>query len=322
MKNRAMRNKIMVNLSDTDFAAIVASMNSFSSICRAIGLRVQGSNYTTLKRRIARQNLSTSHFIDGRRGGFGRGIPLEEKLVENSTYHETNALKKTLFSVGVLKNECAKCGNVGIWVGEPLVLQLDHENGVRNDNRIENLRIMCPNCHSQTMTHSGKRFKKHFECPQCGGPYSGGGSMCMECRKPLNAKHLNRRNINWPNNAALSGLVWKFTLEALAVELNCSTTGLRKRCANHNIKYPPQGYWQRIAAGKSHDEALQPPPPRGDATRKFTEIEQRCLRELLANGYKCRELARMVGVSHSTISRFKSGASYKSATAQSPDAPI
>ena len=64
-----------------------------------------------------------------------------------------------LISEGRLEYKCEKCG-ISEWLGEPLSLHLDHKNGVNNDHRIENLRFLCPNCHSQTDTYAGKNKSK------------------------------------------------------------------------------------------------------------------------------------------------------------------
>jgi 5-methylcytosine-specific restriction endonuclease McrA len=60
----------------------------------------------------------------------------------------------------VIKYQCAECGMFDKWNGKKIILQLDHINGVNNDNRVENLRFLCPNCHSQTKTYSGKNRNK------------------------------------------------------------------------------------------------------------------------------------------------------------------
>lgn len=78
--------------------------------------------------------------------------PFSEILVENSTYTGTGHLKKRLLDAGLLINRCVLCGLEGEWNGRSIVLQLDHINGKSTDNRIENLRMLCPNCHSQTDT--------------------------------------------------------------------------------------------------------------------------------------------------------------------------
>ena len=84
-------------------------------------------------------------------------MPLEDILVKDSPYLNTDRLKKKLISVGLLVRVCADCGNTGTWQGKPLVLQLEHRNGDSRDNRIENLELLCPNCHSQTATFSRRK---------------------------------------------------------------------------------------------------------------------------------------------------------------------
>ena len=85
-------------------------------------------------------------------------IPFDEIFIENSPYVNNRIeLKKRLYEAGIFEEICIECGNGPVWNGKPLVLQLDHINGVNNDHRIENLRIMCPNCHTQTETYAGKR---------------------------------------------------------------------------------------------------------------------------------------------------------------------
>jgi 5-methylcytosine-specific restriction endonuclease McrA len=68
-------------------------------------------------------------------------------------------LKSRLLKEKLIEYKCVKCGNTGEWQGEPLSLQLDHINGNNKDHRLENLRLLCPNCHSQTKTYSGKNSK-------------------------------------------------------------------------------------------------------------------------------------------------------------------
>ncbi len=102
-------------------------------------------------------------------------------LVENSkiTRHD---LKKRLLRDGLLENKCYKCGLGTIWNGEKLSLQLEHINGISNDNRIENLEILCPNCHTQTKTYGSKRFKIINKCKECGRDIYKYSERCVKCK--------------------------------------------------------------------------------------------------------------------------------------------
>ena len=129
-----------------------------------LGLRPAGGNYFILKRRIADYQISTDH-LKGH--GWSRGMRIERKpkhslaevLVKNSPY-PSYKLKRRLFAAGLKSPWCEECG----WAQEAedgrVPLELDHINGERQDNRLENLRILCPNCHSLKVTHRGLNIRK------------------------------------------------------------------------------------------------------------------------------------------------------------------
>ena len=146
------------NLSDEEFKEMIARNHSWCACAREIGLSPNGSNSRIqLKKRVDELGLSTSHFDqtqDARNAA--PKYTLEEIMVENSTYQNITKLKERIIRAGVIPYECAICGNKGEWNGKKLVLQIDHINGKHFDHRKENLRFLCPNCHSQTETFSGK----------------------------------------------------------------------------------------------------------------------------------------------------------------------
>ena len=138
-------------VSDEQFREIVASNNTYSDCLRALGLGTKGGSSTDiLKRRIAELNCYTEHF--SRKGPcYQAKHALVDVLVENSTYANITSLKRRLIREEILEYKCAICG-INQWLGREISLQLDHITGINNDHRVENLRFLCPTCHSQTNT--------------------------------------------------------------------------------------------------------------------------------------------------------------------------
>lgn len=143
-------------VTDEEFCNIVAEANSYSDCLRSLGLSTSGGSSTdVLKRRIRELSCDISHFGNKTNARY----PLEDILVEHSSYANISRLKIRLIREGYLDYKCACCG-IDSWLGKPFSLHLDHINGINDDHRIENLRFLCPNCHSQTDTYSGKNKSK------------------------------------------------------------------------------------------------------------------------------------------------------------------
>lgn len=153
---------------DEQLIEAVKVETSYSGVLRTIGLKMCGGSHAQVKMRVKQLNLDTRHFTGQ---GWCKGerhkdfvkkitIPLEEILVRESTYTNTHSLKKRLLKCGKLENKCYDCGLLPEWNGKPLSLQLDHKDGDRCNNLLKNLRLLCPNCHSQTTTFAGKAKKK------------------------------------------------------------------------------------------------------------------------------------------------------------------
>lgn len=149
--------------SDIEFSNIVASSLSYREVLMKCGISGHGGSHTKAKQRIQELGLSTTHFK--RLGQRNLGcwstqniIPLEEILVENSQYQNRARLKIRLLRDGLLIYRCYICG-ITEWNGQELPLILDHINGVNDDNRICNLRLVCSNCDSQLPTYKSKNRK-------------------------------------------------------------------------------------------------------------------------------------------------------------------
>lgn len=143
------------------FRAAVSANRSIAGVLRVFGLDVTGANYAAVKRRVRLMALDTSHWTgQAHRRGSTTPVapprPLHRVLVEHSTYTTTSALKSRLLRAGLLVETCAVCGLGPRWNSLPLTFVLDHINGVFDDHRIENLRLLCPNCNSQQPTFAGR----------------------------------------------------------------------------------------------------------------------------------------------------------------------
>jgi hypothetical protein len=137
---------------------------SFAELMRHLGLKPSGGSHRLISNKIRAYQIDISHFtgpahLKGRAHNWTKRIPFDKILVQNSSYTNTGRLKIRLIREGLLANKCHACNCDPVWLNKPLSLQLDHVNGISNDNRLANLRLLCPNCHSQTDTFSSKKLR-------------------------------------------------------------------------------------------------------------------------------------------------------------------
>jgi hypothetical protein len=150
--------------SEKDLIIAVRDSKSIRQVIYKLGLIPAGGNYDQIKKYISKYKLNTKHFTGKawNKGMTGIGIkpkPLKEILVKKSTY-QSYKLKQRLFNDKIKTPKCEKCGWSKRSKDGRLPLELDHINGDKYDNRITNLRILCPNCHSLEPTHRGRKIKK------------------------------------------------------------------------------------------------------------------------------------------------------------------
>lgn len=217
------------------FQQLLNTSNSFVDILIKIGLDPYNGNHKTLNHRIKEEGFDISILEKNRRKSREKHMKsllekktykLEDILVENSKYG-SHHLKNKLISQNILKNECSICKNNGEWFGKKLSLQLDHINGINNDNRLENLRLLCPNCHSQTETFSGKRHKKYNFCKDCGKKVQKQSTRCFKCSSKNNG--VNQRKFE-VSKEELKNLITKYPMTKVGKILGVSDNAVRKRC--------------------------------------------------------------------------------------------
>ena len=141
-------------------AEAVSASTNMCEVLRRLGLEVVGGHHTHISRRIKAYGIDTSHFqVPSRRGETRRPRTPEALLVEQTATHArripSDRLKWALAALGV-PERCARCDTEPVWRGRPLPLEVDHVDGNWRDNRVENLRFLCPNCHSTTDSYRGR----------------------------------------------------------------------------------------------------------------------------------------------------------------------
>lgn len=152
-------------------AAIAASM-SWAESLRRLGLCPTGGAWRVLKKYAKLWEISTDHFdpAAARQHNLKRPpAPLEEMLVEGSRFARKD-VKRRLLAEGLKEPVCEMCGQDEVWRGKPMAMILDHINGVRDDHRLENLRMVCPNCAATLDTHCGRRnrvTRAKRSCARC-----------------------------------------------------------------------------------------------------------------------------------------------------------
>ena len=138
--------------------AVKASL-SIAGVCRFLGIKPSGGNYRIVHTAIQKYSLSTQHFTGQ---GWNTKLKFKEKaiteILKKDSSYQSYKLKKRLIREGLKGEICESC-KLQMWQGSIIPLELHHINGDNTDNRIENLMLLCPNCHALTEYYRGKNKK-------------------------------------------------------------------------------------------------------------------------------------------------------------------
>jgi hypothetical protein len=150
--------KVYSAYSEEELREVIACCKNYKDILQTLQLNMFYHKY--LKKFVEENNIDISHFKQGL-ACFERKIKIQDKLVKGDKHVGSADIKAYLVKNNLVENKCSVCNLPPVWNNKPLTLQLDHINGDHFDNRVENLRLICPNCHTQTETFTGRNNAKY-----------------------------------------------------------------------------------------------------------------------------------------------------------------
>ena len=247
---------------DIELAEFVAASTSMADLLRNMGLRPTGGSTTHYKNRINKAGIDFSHFI-GQSWARGLNLPKREidsiliVVPEGSPRTQRTLLLRAMKEVGVVyacsTPECPI--KDGTWLGKPITLYIDHVDGNWLDNRIENLRFLCFNCHIQTSTFGNKKRRPVGKLEKSEGlepssrdhnPVAGStpvGPTCVDCGKTISkistrckscsGKFKEPTKINWPPQEELLDMLEKSNYTQVGKQLGVSDNAIRKHLKVH-----------------------------------------------------------------------------------------
>lgn len=225
----------------------VSLSKTFSEVCDKLGCKRTGGSYYHIHKKIKEYQIDTSHF-------------LTRTEISKLNYQNTLAIKKrtpaSVFVDGYDKrvpgfllrrcliesgiNYCCNICNINNWNNKYILLHVDHIDGDWSNCKINNLRFLCPNCHSQTSTFG---MTKQNKC-KCGVKIKSARKYCNSCLKTVQQSD---KLLNNPTVEEIKNGIWNYTVKGYAIRIGVSECAVRKWCKKYNIQKPPRGYYRKLS---------------------------------------------------------------------------
>jgi len=245
----------------------IGSSYSWAESLRKLGLCSTGGGWRVLKKYAEIWGISTNHFdlTRAREGHMQfQKRPIEELLVEDSNASRQN-LKRRLYQERLKERRCETCGQDEMWRGQRMALILDHINGVRDDNRLENLRIVCPNCAATLSTHCGRKnriIREEARCRRCERSFVPNSSTQRYCSRQCGTRWDRSKLRGTPKPSIRRAL--RPPYEQLLAELNATSycaVGRKYGVSDNAVRKWVRFYErEREAAAVASPEAASTPP--------------------------------------------------------------
>lgn len=221
------------NYTDDELNKLLNKSESLRDFIKMVDYDSSGGQvYIFIRSKLKERNIKIPIFKN-KQHKFRKKKTNEEIFVKDSKFSR-NHLKRRIIKENLIEYKCSECGLEDEWNGKKLSLQLEHKNGINNDNRLENLTFLCPNCHSQTETYAGKSRKKKYFC-ECGKEIDRYSNRCKKCRikapKKINKSSGNktsRRKVKRPEYHTLLNEINEFGYTGTGRKYGVSDNAIRK----------------------------------------------------------------------------------------------
>lgn len=223
-------------ISNKDLQLLLNRSSSKVEVLQHIGLSPHSGNHRTLTKRLKEDEFDLTKLHKNQKQKYSilgkkRKLPYSKIFKSNSNVNR-NIVKNRIIKDNLIIYECHNCKNNGSWLNKPLSLQLEHINGISNDNRLENLRFLCPNCHSQTETYAGKKLKKPKKiCPDCKTKnILNASTKCVACTAKNKGNITRKFNLT---KKEIQKLLVQHNMYQISKMYNVSFTTVKKYCKRY-----------------------------------------------------------------------------------------
>jgi hypothetical protein len=226
-----MKKSIILTISHKELQDIIDKCSSFVEILQTLGFDGYNGNHRTLSKRLKLEIFDFSKFNINKKIRISKIIKNKvepEKIFIIGKKINNKTLKHNLIKENIKPYICSCCGLGPVWNGLELNLQIDHINGNNIDNRIENLRFICPNCHTQTTTFSGRNssLNKNKKCLDCRVKITNKSTHCYKCSK----KYIKRKYKFDVTKEELEKLIKEHPMTTVGKMFGVTDNSIRKRC--------------------------------------------------------------------------------------------
>lgn len=231
-----MENRHYNYYSNEDIVKYAAEVKSCAGLLRKLNLKAVGGNYATMKRKLAELNVDCSHWS-------GQGWSKDKKLKNWENYKSTCNLKRHL--IKYLGHKCEDC-NLTIWKNEPIPIEVHHIDGDRTNNCMENLQLLCPNCHACTKNFRGRKIRtqQYHKIRQVVIPPIIETKKIVK-EKPVKPPYVPKTKIDWPDKDKLTELVKTQSVRSLGKILGVSDNAIRRRLKKYGVDLRPISPWSQ-----------------------------------------------------------------------------